>query len=55
MEEHKRLGSRVILGIILIAIGVIYLAKSFYFPIDISHETASMHTNMPLPMKRLLK
>ena len=35
MEEHKRLGSRVILGIILIAIGVIYLAKSFYFPIDI--------------------
>src|ERR1035437_4167891 len=35
MEEHKTLGSRVILGIILIAIGVIYLLKSFYFPIDI--------------------
>jgi len=35
MEEHKNLGSRVILGIILIAIGVIYLLKSFYFPIDI--------------------
>ena len=35
MEEHKNLGSRVILGIVLIAIGVIYLLKSFYFPIDI--------------------
>lgn len=35
MEEHKTLGSRVILGIILIAIGVIYLLKSFYLPIDI--------------------
>jgi predicted membrane protein len=35
MDEHKNLGSRVILGIILIAIGVIYLLKSFYFPIDI--------------------
>jgi predicted membrane protein len=35
MEEHKTLGSRVILGIILIAIGLIYLLKSFYFPIDI--------------------
>jgi cell division septation protein DedD len=27
MEEHRNLGSRVVLGIILIAIGVIYLAK----------------------------
>jgi predicted membrane protein len=35
MEEHRNLGSRVVLGIILIAIGVIYLAKSFYFPFDI--------------------
>jgi predicted membrane chloride channel (bestrophin family) len=35
MEAHRNLGSRVILGIILIAIGVIYLLKSFYFPIDI--------------------
>jgi predicted membrane protein len=35
MEVHRNLGSRVILGIILIAIGVIYLLKTFYFPIDI--------------------
>ena len=35
MEEHKTVGNRVILGIILIAIGVIYLAKTFYFPFDI--------------------
>jgi predicted membrane protein len=35
MEEHRNIGSRVILGIILIAIGVIYLAKAFYFPFDI--------------------
>jgi predicted membrane protein len=35
MEVHRNLGSRVILGIILIAIGVIYLLKSFYFPFDI--------------------
>jgi predicted membrane protein len=35
MEEHRNVGSRVILGMILIAIGIIYLLKSFYFPIDI--------------------
>jgi predicted membrane protein len=35
MEEHRNIGSRVILGTILIAIGVLYLLKSFYFPIDI--------------------
>ena len=35
MEEHRNIGSRVILGTILIAIGILYLLKSFYFPIDI--------------------
>ncbi|MDR3667381.1 MAG: LiaF-related protein [Ignavibacteriaceae bacterium] len=35
MHEHRNFGSRVILGMILIAIGVIYLAKAFYFPFDI--------------------
>src|ERR1035441_9161627 len=35
MEENRNVGSRVILGMILIAIGIIYLLKSFYFPIDI--------------------
>ena len=35
MEEHRNIGSRVILGIILIVIGGIYLLKSFNLPIDI--------------------
>ena len=33
MEEHKTVGSRVILGIILIAIGLLYLGQSF-LPIE---------------------
>ncbi|MDR3668004.1 MAG: hypothetical protein P4L35_14280, partial [Ignavibacteriaceae bacterium] len=35
MEEHRTLGSRIILGIILIAIGGLYLLKSFYPYLDI--------------------
>jgi predicted membrane protein len=34
MKEHRNIGSRVILGMILIAIGVLYLAKSFNVLID---------------------
>lgn len=35
MEEHRTLGSRVILGIILVAIGGLYLLKSFHPYLDV--------------------